>query len=500
MVAALLFNHKVALFSVMYRDPKPRMMGFIDLGPNAKVEDLRFHTHDFKPDAVLPSKLIIVGTTQLVASEPPSSCIWYVKCPPLDYDPTVAVIPRDVCPMVSGRLQLKDPSDRVTAVCSSTRKALMLGFASGGLTIYPVPSQMGAPAAKHLPLDPLEELPPHGQLVTRVVVASDSSWLVSGSMDGMIRKMSLNSPEKDVLIQKFVHNPYNGGVAELRCNEDGSMIASTGGADGIVVWSDPQAVLSLPEAPELGDIDDKVMEVAVLDVDDRSVGDFKVWVPISSEQKAAAAAEEAGDDPEVSAVAQAQRKVLLHEVDTLRKKLRSIVEQNTTCPDLEKIDRKEFCIDFEERDIIAAKTKERCDALRAQLQRENHARQLTRDRLIKEFWDPMRTKGCLISSLMSNLSVSNYPERIVSEEEKGTIRKLRILRQTESLEDQASAKSREDRLVKDRILQSEPFTTGKEQYIVNWWTKKAAEAQEKEGRGRRRRRWRRRRWRRRRRG
>ena len=31
------------------------------------------------------------------------------------------------------------------------------------------------------------------------------------------------------------------------------------------------------------------------------------------------------------------------------------------------------------------------------------------------FWDPMRGKGCQITSLTSNLAVSNYPERTVSE-------------------------------------------------------------------------------------
>ena len=32
------------------------------------------------------------------------------------------------------------------------------------------------------------------------------------------------------------------------------------------------------------------------------------------------------------------------------------------------------------------------------------------------FWDPMRGKGCQITSLTSSLAVSNYPERTVSEE------------------------------------------------------------------------------------
>merc|ERR1712187_950886 len=114
----------------------------------------------------------------------------------------------------------------------------------------------------------------------------------------------------------------------------------------------------------------------------------------------------------------AQKKALAVEIEGLRKKLRVLIDQNATCPELEQLDRAEFCTDFEERDLIHEKTKERCDILRAQIEKENVARQLIRDRLIKEFWNPMKTKGCQIVSLMSNnFSVSNYPERIISDGE-----------------------------------------------------------------------------------
>jgi len=471
-VAAALYNHKVALLTILYRDPKPRMLGFIDLGPSAKVEDLCFHIHDFKPEAVLPAKLFIVGTQQVVSGEPPSSCVWYFKTPPLDYDPSTINLARDVCPMVSSRLSLKQGSDRATTVASATRKAVAIGFATGTVALYALPSTVGPLNAKVAAVEAEEILPPHGQFVTCMHVPLDGKCLLSACMDGSIRKLSLEDSSHATSLQKFVHNPYNGGVAALVANEDLTVMASTGGADGIFVWSDPAAVPSSTAPPnQAAPVDEKIMEAAVVDVDDRSA-DYKVWAPVSAVAKQAAAQAEAGDDPEVSAVAAAQRKALLLEVDTLRKKLRSLVDQNNNCPDLEKIDRAEFCIDYEEKDIIAAKTKERCDALRAQLERENHARQLTRDRLIKEFWDPMRTKGCLISSLMSNLCVSNYPERIISPEETSTIKKLRIMRQIEQLEEKATKDgSVPKELQQDITLRSEPFTTGQEKYIVNWWAK-----------------------------
>merc|ERR1712188_147164 len=98
------------------------------------------------------------------------------------------------------------------------------------------------------------------------------------------------------------------------------------------------------------------------------------------------------------------------------------------------MERYEFCVDVEERDRIAQLTRERCNALRAQINQENLARQLLRDRLIKEFWDPMKSKGCQVNSLMSNLSVANYPERTIVEQEKSIVNKLRNMRNVELME------------------------------------------------------------------
>eukprot|EP00438_Fugacium_kawagutii_P030272 Skav225202 [mRNA] locus=scaffold1041:10480:15802:- [translate_table: standard] len=160
--------------------------------------------------------------------------------------------------------------------------------------------------------------------------------------------------------------------------------------------------------------------------------------------------------------AAAKRKLMGHEIEALRKKLRILIDHNTNAPELEKLDRSEFCVDFEERDAIASKSKERCDALRAEIEHQNVARQLIRDRLIKEFWDPMRGKGCQITSLTSSLAVSNYPERTVSEEESTITRKLRMLRKSEQLEMQMlkDPSSCPPELKKDLVLDVDHFASG----------------------------------------
>lgn len=79
-------------------------------------------------------------------------------------------------------------------------------------------------------------------------------------------------------------------------------------------------------------------------------------------------------------------------------------------------------------------------------------------------------KGCQITSLASNLAVSNYPERIVSDEENATLRKLRAMRQVEHLENgMVRGPSCPVGLKGDILLGSEMFATGGEGYVVNWW-------------------------------
>lgn len=275
-------------------------------------------------------------------------------------------------------------------------------------------------------------------------------------------------------MKKMLHNPYNGGVVQMRSNKDDTVFISTGGADGLVVWANQGTPFYLARAiadDEEEEEDEMARDRFTGQIDDKDMNAYPLWTPVAGESAVLASVEADADDPELSAVGLAQRKALAGEVEGLRKKLRILVDANIHCPELERMERTEFCVDLEERDSIAQTTKERCNALRAEIEKENLARQLIRDRLIKEFWDPMKNKGCQINSLMSNLSVSNYPVRTISEEESGNIKKLRTMRNVELLELQM-LKGNEcpAGLKEDIILKADEFTTGKEAYILNWWS------------------------------
>lgn len=463
-VAALLFDGRIAMASFSLREPKVKMLGLTEnLG---MVEDICWHEQEKTEELNMPPKLLAVGCTA------EASCLWTVRSPKDSFEPRDLVIHREAMGFWSQKLAGDTSENRPTAVCSLSKTQAVVGFASGAVCIYATPTQPGlmvkSPAAT-----PMKSLVPAGahHLVNSLQTNASCTILMVGCMDGSVLKLSL--PNGEELMCKTLHSPYNGGTAQVVCSRDSTVAMSTGGADGILVWSEPGSEITVaPDDSHLKGQDDEAFgdETAAqfaFELDDTDVNAFPAWVPPAAGADAAK-----GDDEEVelSEEAAAKRKLMTHEIEALRKKLRILVDHNSNAPDLEKLDRSEFCVDFEERDAIGAKSKERCDALRAEIEHQNVARQLIRDRLIKEFWDPMRGKGCQITSLTSTLAVSNYPERTVSEEESTITRKLRMLRKSEQLEFQMLKDSScPTELKKDMVLDVDHFASGKEQYVVNWW-------------------------------
>merc|ERR1711976_433373 len=102
--------------------------------------------------------------------------------------------------------------------------------------------------------------------------------------------------------------------------------------------------------------DDTIDRSFGIAIDDKDVSVYPVWVPKAGEEPGQVVQAEA-DDPELNAVALAQRKALVLEVEGLRKKLRILVDANSHCPELEQMDRQEFCVDERQRSAIAMTTK-----------------------------------------------------------------------------------------------------------------------------------------------
>lgn len=457
-IVALLFNGSLACSVVNIDDGRIRMFGCIELP--GKVEDICINLQEFGAGAAQPM-VLAVGTSS--SSYP---CIWTLRAPASEPELAQAQIK-------CGKLSHETRADmRPTAVASLTRQSFLVGFAGGELKTFQLPTSEKM-SAKQALLANLQNLPPMSQLVTRLQVGSreGDDWILAASMDGSVRRYSISGMK--VEMQKVLHSVYSGGVLLLGASEDGNVIISSGGADGLLIWSNKNAQIEIsPVLDEEADADLSPQaddyfaaggEVPT-DVDDQDMVAFPLWVPSGSE----ATHKENFDADEAVELDDADRKAIQAEVEVLRKRLQFLIDSNENAQDIEKLERMEFCVDFEERDAIAATSQQRCDALRAEIEKENLVRQMLKERLIKEFWEPMRGKGCQIVSLSSSLTVSNFPVRTVTDEESGMMRKLKNLRRVELLE-QAAA------IPDNQTLKADAFATGDESYIVNWWGKARAQ-------------------------
>ena len=118
----------------------------------------------------------------------------------------------------------------------------------------------------------------------------------------------------------------------------------------------------------------------------------------------------------------------------MTKQLSNLLRTNEDCPELERLERAELCIDTEERDTLVQQADKRCSEIRAQVDKENLARELIRERLVDEFWKPMDAAGATADSLRSRLSVANYPERKVHADENELLARLQQFRDVENCE------------------------------------------------------------------
>merc|ERR1719247_1656348 len=229
--------------------------------------------------------------------------------------------------------------------------------------------------------------------------------------------------EGGMVWERYLHDPHQGGVFRfaVASDPDGTpQVASTGGLDGVLVWSheweSTHEVTMLPDG--LGSKLEQPVNV-MLQEDTQ-------WAPEAKVTETER--DDIGGDT-------SQEKAILLEIENIRKKLRVLVDQNQHCPDLERLDRSEFCIDHEERDRLATETDGRCAKLRAQVNHENAVRQFKRDRMVNEFWETMDAPGAALVALYSKLAVPNYPRRKVSDAEMALGSQVAHLRQVELLED-----------------------------------------------------------------
>eukprot|EP00391_Amoebophrya_sp_Ameob2_P006024 CAMPEP_0178994128 /NCGR_PEP_ID=MMETSP0795-20121207/7102_1 /TAXON_ID=88552 /ORGANISM="Amoebophrya sp., Strain Ameob2" /LENGTH=1787 /DNA_ID=CAMNT_0020686295 /DNA_START=224 /DNA_END=5589 /DNA_ORIENTATION=+ len=269
----------------------------------------------------------------------------------------------------------------------------------------------------------------HEQPIACLKVVKDPSGsvlLAAAAMDGCVLLVQRNMAVRSYQLA----DPFGGGVWSfaLRPGEEG------GGFYGLVTSSSEVCTFTTQGNAEgssyvVTDWADLKLGKSVEQTGE-SETEMVVW-SASGDAVDAAAAEESA---EVVAANEASRRQLQSGLNQLRGRLQEFLGKNESAPELERLDRGQFCIDTEERDLLVRLADRKCEEVRDVVAKENLARRLIARRLVTEFWEPMKSPGAAVASLQGPQSVSNYPERKLEAAESQRMRMIAQLRDVELLE------------------------------------------------------------------
>ncbi|KAJ3210579.1 Cilia- and flagella-associated protein 43 [Entophlyctis luteolus] len=310
---------------------------------------------------------------------------------------------------------------------------------------------------------PEMEIAEHEKPNTKLVLSLSGDWLFSYGPDGTITGRNFLEPGKGCRV--FAHDSMVGGVQQLAASRDTHKLYTVG-YDGIMrvfEWrshlaTTRRALIEAAESAELA-LEEKMERikdvVGALNSTPTYEGDEKdstsqlpyyLRAPLqpdteSREKTDSAAADE--DQPPAEVIA--NRSTASEQILAIRDKLVNLMARNETLPELEKLEKHEFIIDFAERDRLRTRAEERVAAVRREIEFENLKKRVIRNRIKAECWDSMEVVGASVKSFRPDpvttriIEVTNYPIKKKSAKEIQILQRVKTLRKTQLLFDFARA-------------------------------------------------------------
>lgn len=266
-------------------------------------------------------------------------------------------------------------------------------------------------------------------------MAANTNSLFIGGMDGVVVILQKGRPNKRFnLCDPFAGGCWALAVASFSLNSENqskgsvSMMAACG--SDLLTFRIADVKSNTPEKYTAVSLEQGVgyalKDGVAIDTEDAHL---PIWSSEVSRVKSQEGERE--ESSETNQVNDKLRQEIEAELMALREKLDDLVDANERCPELEKLERDAFCVDKEVVGSLREQADQRCAEIRMQVDKENLARRLIRNRLVKEFWKPMRKPGSIITSLLTSETVGNFPERELSKREETRNSMLNQFRQVE---------------------------------------------------------------------
>lgn len=233
--------------------------------------------------------------------------------------------------------------------------------------------------------EPVHQLPGHQHIDATLVTSFDGDKLVTYSSDGHFTVRNIINPEQSV--QSFAHDSYQEGVKSLAMSNDLKFIVTAGGDGSMNIWEWTYPTASAKKlAAEAAKAANASVESqkAIIDNFAESIQKQSTFeeTPDSAEEKSIAQKSESGNQEKgANKELEAFRTSIEGKINSVREKIVQLMQKNESLPELERLDRQEFIIDYEERDRLKALADQRVEQVRKDIEEENMKKRVVRNRL-----------------------------------------------------------------------------------------------------------------------
>uniref|UniRef100_A0A8C4X1P0 Uncharacterized protein n=1 Tax=Eptatretus burgeri TaxID=7764 RepID=A0A8C4X1P0_EPTBU len=122
----------------------------------------------------------------------------------------------------------------------------------------------------------------------------------------------------------------------------------------------------------------------------------------------------------------------LHEdVQKLQEELLQLMDENTKCPELERLEWSEFFLDPEEWQRLEAEGKHHLKEMEEKVEMDKMSNQYLQHLITKECWDELSVKARSVKAFLSELEVHNYAIKERSDEELQNLQRVIMQREIE---------------------------------------------------------------------
>ncbi|KAJ3099331.1 Cilia- and flagella-associated protein 43 [Phlyctochytrium planicorne] len=276
----------------------------------------------------------------------------------------------------------------------------------------------------------------------KIALSITRDWLYTWGPDGYLTARTLMEPDKSVKV--YGHDYKRNGVKDIAISRDSRNVYSIGD-DGLLrvfEWRGNTTTIKR----------------ALLEASTAAEASIEAQAPITQAIVANLARLETLPEDTTDSVLEKKLQEFAKEVKNsdglettvqetqygnkllqIKEKIIALMQKNEVVPELERLTKDDFIIDFAERDRLLALSEAKVKEVRRGIEEENLKKRVIRNRLKIECWDSMEVIGQSVKSFRPDpvttrtIEVTNFPISKRSEEEKARVARIKLLRKVQLL-------------------------------------------------------------------